>query len=69
MRRGTDKPSLAGVFGGLAEVFHPAGQQVLEERDRRLTLVDDVGDGAPPFGMVDLDRKTLTLRKPKPSAE
>jgi hypothetical protein len=63
MRRGPGAGG-AGMFGALVDVFHPTGRHVVEEQERRHSLVDDVGTGAPPLG-VDLDRGTVRLTRPK----
>jgi hypothetical protein len=52
------------MFGGLIDVFHPAAKNVLEEQERQHSLVDEVGNGAPPFG-VDLDNGSVDLRVPR----
>jgi hypothetical protein len=65
LRRGTDKPSAgAGIFGGFDELFHPGGRHIVDERERQHSLRDEVGDGAPPFG-VDLENGRVRLPPPK----
>jgi hypothetical protein len=66
--RGVGKGTGAGMFGALDDVFHPSGRHVVEERERQHSLVDEVGTGAPPFG-VDLEAGTVRLvrRKPRPA--
>ena len=71
MRRGLSGGSAgAGMFGALIDVFHPTGRHVVEEQERQHSLVDDVGTGAPPFG-VDLEAGTVRLirRRPRPKSD
>ena len=52
------------MFGGLDELFHPGARHIVNERERQHSLRDEVGDGAPPFG-VDLENGTVRLPAPK----
>ncbi|MGP3691226.1 DUF6191 domain-containing protein [Streptomyces sp. IBSNAI002] len=51
--------ALAGPWD---ELFHPSRQMVRHEKERQLTLRDDVESAAPPGSVVDLQAGTAVIR-------
>ncbi|GAA0388438.1 DUF6191 domain-containing protein [Streptomyces luteireticuli] len=50
------------MFDALMELFAPGHKRTREERDRREMCLDDVGDGDPGRGPVDLDSGHVVIR-------
>lgn len=50
------------MFDALEELFAPGRKHIGVERDRREMCLDDVGDGDPGRGPLDLDSGHVTIR-------
>ncbi|MGK5628779.1 DUF6191 domain-containing protein [Streptomyces sp. URMC 123] len=53
----------------LNEIFAPGGRNTEDERNRLELVRDDVGDGDPGKGPIDLDSGTVVIRAATPPAD
>ncbi|MFI1199668.1 DUF6191 domain-containing protein [Streptomyces sp. NPDC020883] len=53
------------MFNVVEELFAPGRQHADEERERMTLVVDDVGDGAPGKGPIDLASGVVVVRAVK----
>ncbi|GAA1650843.1 DUF6191 domain-containing protein [Georgenia ruanii] len=47
-------------------IFEPGLRHLIEERERRRLDIQRPGEGAPPFGPVDLDAGVAYIEEPRP---
>ncbi|ARF57555.1 DUF6191 domain-containing protein [Streptomyces gilvosporeus] len=56
------------MFNVVEELFAPGRKHTDEERQKMSLVVDDVGDGDPGEGPIDLASGTVVVRAPGPRA-
>ncbi|MBB5935416.1 DUF6191 domain-containing protein [Streptomyces zagrosensis] len=54
------------MFNLLDELFAPGRKHTQEERERMELCLDDVGDGDPGRGPIDLTSGQVTMRRARP---
>lgn len=53
----------ADLLDGLRALFEPGARHTLVERRKERLMRDDEGEGAPQYGPVDLDTRTVVVRR------
>ncbi|GHF49917.1 hypothetical protein GCM10010218_34230 [Streptomyces mashuensis] len=56
------------MFNAIEELFAPGRRHTEDERNKLELVRDDVGDGDPAAGPVDLDSGRVVIRPPAPRA-
>ena len=64
---GRDTGGTAELLDGLRALFEPGAHHTIAQRRKDRLMRDDEGEGAPPYGPVDLDARVVVVRRPPPT--